>query len=371
MKEEQAALICLAHLEWDHVWQRPQQLMTRFSQSFPVIYIDPPRLLDGLTQPELRPLRVEQGVHIYTPFFPAAPADFWTHWQRLLPSVLKLSIGAPILWVYSPLTDRLVEQASESVRLVVYDCMDDLASFRGAAEEMPARELRLLQLVDLVFTGGRSMYEARKELHPQVYCFPSGVDTEHYQQAQAEQTAIPAAAAAIPHPQLGYFGVLDERIDWPLIGEIAARHPDWHWVLVGPTAKVTPEELPHAANIHYLGKQAYTDLPAFLKSFDLATMPFALNAATRYISPTKTPEYLAGGKTVISTSVPDVLVTYDTVVVIADGAEAWITTIEQLLQETPEQRHQRLVRAQPILEASSWDTRAAQMMCIIEAQLAP
>ncbi|NJM07744.1 glycosyltransferase family 1 protein [Candidatus Gracilibacteria bacterium] len=296
MKEERIPLICLAHLDWDHVWQRPQQLMTRLTRHFDVVYIDPPHMLDGLMQPELRALRVDQGVRVYKPCFPHVPAEYWQYWKSLLPTVLAAAGAAPVLWVYSPLSDRLVEQLADQSLLAVYDCMDDLASFRGASAEMRIREERLLGLVDLVFTGGKSIYEARQARHAHVYCFPSGVDVEHYGQAYAEQTAIADAIATIPHPQLGYFGVLDERIDWPLIAAIAARRPEWHWTLVGPTAKVTPEELPRAANIHYLGKQAYTDLPTFLKSFDIATMPFALNAATRFISPTKTPEYLAGGK---------------------------------------------------------------------------
>ncbi len=163
--------------------------------------------------------------------------------------------------------------------------------------------------------------------------------------------------------------MLDERIDWDLIAAVARERPQWHWTLVGPFAKVTPEELPHAPNIHYLGQQEYADLPAFLKGFDIATMPFALNEATKFISPTKTPEYLAGGKPVISTSVPDVVASYSEIVEIADGADAWLKTIEQMLAWTDEQRQERLARANPLLEQSSWDSVVERMWELMQERL--
>ena len=256
------------------------------------------------------------------------------------------------------------------VRLAVYDCMDDLASFRDGNEAMREREAHLLQLADLLFTGGYSMYEARKELHPRAYCFPSGVDVDHYRKTQDPATREPASLAHIPRPRLGYFGVLDERIDWPLIAELAFQRPKWHWVLVGPTAKVHPAEIPGGPNIHYLGQQQYADLPAFLKGFDIATMPFALNEATRFISPTKTLEYLAGGKPVISTSVPDVVAFYKDIVHIADGPGAWLQAVDQVLNAKVEQWQARWARAEIMLQESSWDSIAERMWALIEDRLA-
>ena len=176
--------------------------------------------------------------------------------------------------------------------------------------------------------------------------------------------------AHIPRPRLGYFGVLDERIDWPLIAELAYQQPNWHWVLVGPTAKVHPAEIPGGPNIHYLGQQQYADLPAFLKGFDIATMPFALNEATRFISPTKTLEYLAGGKPVISTSVPDVVAFYKEIVYLADGPAAWLQTVEQVLNTKVEQWQARWARAEAILQESSWDSIAGRMWALIADRLA-
>jgi glycosyltransferase involved in cell wall biosynthesis len=274
-----------------------------------------------------------------------------------------------ILWVFSPRADYLVERALPSIRLAVYDCMDDLASFRDGTQELREREARLFELVDLAFTGGHSMYEARKHRHPRIYCFPSGVDAEHYRSVADPATQEPPAIATIPHPRLGYFGVLDERIDWELIATIAEARPAWHWTLVGPTAKVELDALPTGPNIHYLGQQQYADLPAFLKGFDIATMPFALNEATKYISPTKTLEYLAGGKPVISSSVPDVVASYAEIVHIADGPEEWIRGIEQLLAEPRKSRMQGRARAADVLDHSSWDSIAEQMWALMEEQL--
>jgi glycosyltransferase involved in cell wall biosynthesis len=373
MPNSQMTLLCLAHLDWDHVWQRPQQIMTRLTKRYDVWYVDPPHISDAIAAPELRELSIDQGVRVLRPFFPAQqvaqPDGYWEAWYSLLPELLRRVGSEALMWVFSPYADGLVERAKPSIQLAVYDCMDDLASFKGGSPEMRLRESNLLGLVDLVFTGGHSMYEARKELHPRVYCFPSGVDIAHYQQVQSEHTPIAAACASIPHPQLGYFGVLDERIDWELIAAVAARRPNWHWVLVGPTAKVDPSELPKAANIHYLGKQPYAELPSFLKSFDIATMPFALNEATTFISPTKTLEYLAGGKPVISSSVADVVAFYSEIVAIADGADAWISAVEALLAASPAERRVRNERAQPLLAANTWDAIAARMADLVDEQL--
>lgn len=371
--EQPLTLLCLSHLRWDHVWQRPQQLMTRFAKRCRVIYLDPPDIVADAEQAHLRE-QPNDDVRVLQPLFPARLLDAPGHsyeelWLRLLPDVLAEAGANTILWVLSPLADYLVAAAKAQIRLAVYDCMDDLASFRGGTDEMRVREAHLLELVDLVFTGGRSMYEARKERHARVHCFPSGVDVAHYRRVQDAATTEPGSVSHIPRPRLGYFGVLDERIDWPLIAAIAERRPAWQWVLVGPTAKVDPSELPLAPNIHYLGQQDYNDLPAFLKSFDLATMPFALNAATRYISPTKTLEYLAGGQDVISSSVPDVVATYQDIVTIVDGVDEWIAAIERLLHATRDQRESRLARARPLLEGGSWDGIAARMWALMAERL--
>ncbi len=374
MQTQPLTLLCLSHLRWDHVWQRPQQLMSRFAQECRVIYVDPPDIQGDVARPYLQPQSHAAGVEVIRPIFSAQHLDtpgnsYKELWLQLLPEVLTMAGPNTILWVFSPLADYLVAATRPAVELAVYDCMDDLASFKDGTAEMRQREERLLSLVDLVFTGGHSMYEARKHRHPRVACFPSGVDVAHYRQVFDPATSIPAVAAAIPQPRLGYFGVLDERIDWPLIAELAERRPNWQWVLIGPTAKVEEADLPKAPNIHYLGQQQYRDLPAFLKSFDVATMPFALNEATRFISPTKTLEYLAGSKPVISSSVPDVVAFYTGIVAIADGADAWSAAVEDALSETLESGQSRLERAKPVLERSTWDSIAERMWSLMAERL--
>lgn len=373
MAREAPTLLCLSHLNWDHVWQRPQQLMTRLARHRAVIFVDPPDVRADVAEPHLREMGVDQGVRWVRPYFPVQGSDwpdgYWQRWRDLLPAALALAGPAPIMWVLSPLADTLVQQARPELSLAVYDCMDDLASFKDGTEAMRRHEAHLFGLVDLVFTGGRSMYEARKDKHPRVHCFPSGVDIEHYRQSLDPALPEDPALAAIPRPRLGYFGVLDERIDWPLIAEVAARRPAWHWALVGPTAKVDPAELPKAPNIHYLGKQPAARLPALLKGFDIATMPFALNEATRFISPTKTLEYLAGGKPVLSTPVPDVVASYSELVTITGGVDAWIAAATDLLAGPPAVEA-RLEQARPALEASTWDSIAERMEALMEDVMA-
>ncbi len=370
MQDQPLTLLCISHLNWDHVWQRPQHLMSRFTQHCRVIYVDPPEIVAGVEQSYLQERGGANRVRVVRPIFPDHLLDTPGHsfrdlWLRFLPTLLD-DVGPNfILWVFSPLTDYLVAAAKDRARLVVYDCMDDLASFRDGTEAMRLREAQLLGLVDVVFTGGRSMYEARKDRHAHVHCFPSGVDVEHYRQVESSTTQIPVAVADIPQPRLGYFGVLDERIDWELIAAIAEQCPRWQWLLVGPTVKVKQDDLPTGPNIHYLGQQSYSDLPAFLKSFDIATMPFALNDATRFISPTKTLEYLAGGKDVVSSSVPDVVATYQHIVTIVDGVDGWIAAVGQLLAASAAERGVRRQQAQSLLESGSWDGIAARMWSIM------
>jgi glycosyltransferase involved in cell wall biosynthesis len=347
--------------------------MSRFARHCRVIYVNPVDIVDTQA-PHIRNHGIDHAIHLREAVFPTTLLDtpgnsYRELWLRLLPEVLDEAGPNTILWVLSPLANYLVEAALPHVKLVVYDCMDDLASFRDGTSIMRAREAHLMELVDLVFTGGRALYEARKDRHPRVHCFPSGVDLAHYQRVCDPVTLVPADMDGIPRPRLGYFGVLDERIDWTLIREIAHQRREWQWVFVGPTVKVRPAELPIGTNIHYLGQRSYGELPAYLKGFDIATMPFALNEATRSISPTKTPEYLAGGKPVISTSVPDVITAYKNIICIADGVDGWIDALEELLSALPDHTQTQIERAQPHLTTTSWDSIVERMWSLMQEQI--
>jgi glycosyltransferase involved in cell wall biosynthesis len=245
--------------------------------------------------------------------------------------------------------------------LVVYDVMDELANFKNAASDLREREAILLRQAGVVFTGGRSMYESRKDRHPNVHLFASGVDPNHFAAALDPQTRVAEEIAALPRPILGYYGVIDERLDLELLARLAAGHPEWSIVMVGPVSKVDPADLPRRPNIHYPGQQPYERLPHFLKGFDVCLMPFAMNEATRFISPTKTLEYMAAHKPIVSTPVPDVVANWSDVVRIAATPQEFAAAVLRSLGESRLERDCRRSFERSHLAASSWDHIAGQM----------
>jgi UDP-galactopyranose mutase len=272
-----------------------------------------------------------------------------------------------IFWYYSPMF--LPISNSFEPQLIVYDCMDELSAFKFAPAGLKESENDLFQTADLVFTGGHSLYEAKKHRHPFVYAFPSSIDKEHFKQARSI-TSDPPDQEAIPHPRIGFYGVIDERMDLDLIAKVAADKPEWHFVLIGPTAKIDQGNLPRTANIHYLGNKSYKELPTYLAGWDITIIPFALNESTRFISPTKTPEYLSAGKPVISSSIKDVINPYGNknLVHIADTPEDFIKAAETelgIVDRTP-----WLAEVDSFLEQISWDKTWNQMMQLVNDKLA-
>jgi UDP-galactopyranose mutase len=255
---------------------------------------------------------------------------------------------------------------------VVYDCMDELAAFKGANPIIQQREAELFNCADLVFTGGQSLYEAKRNQHPNVYAFPSSIDTAHFAQCRAKDdtSSEPADQANIPHPRLGFFGVIDERMEIDLLSEIAQARPDWHLVIIGPVVKINPETLPKHPNIHYLGGKSYQELPHYIAGWDVALLPFARNESTRFISPTKTPEYLAAGKPVVSTSIRDVVRPYgeNGLVQIADTAIDFISAAEVAMNQNS-QDSEWLNQVDTFLAQGSWDSTWAHMLQLIEGAI--
>jgi UDP-galactopyranose mutase len=326
-------LICFSHLRWNFVFQRPQHLMSRFAEAGRVIFWEEPEA----ALPEMEPALgvrtcAETGVIVVTPSLPetlSAEARESTL-KSLLDSYLAGEQGPLVRWYYTPMMlpfSRHIEAAC-----TVYDCMDELANFRFAPAELLGLERELLASADVVFTGGYSLYEAKKDLHPNIHPFPSSVDRAHFGRARAMDSA-PDDQCSLPSPRFGFYGVIDERMDLDMIAAVADAHPEWSIVMVGPVVKIDPADLPHRANIHYLGGKTYEELPVYLAGWDVALMPFAINDSTKFISPTKTPEYLAGGRPVVSTPITDVIRHYGDLgsVFIADGAEAFIKGCEQAL----------------------------------------
>ncbi|RZA24273.1 MAG: glycosyltransferase family 1 protein, partial [Proteobacteria bacterium] len=256
-------------------------------------------------------------------------------------------------WYYTPMALKF--STSLKPELIVYDCMDQLSQFKGASPELPRLEELLFQKADLVFTGGHRLYEAKKDLHPNVHAFPSSVDVAHFASGRVQNQVVPIDMAQIKGPKIGYMGVIDERIDIELIETVARRRPDWNIIMLGPVVKIDPATLPQLPNVHYLGGRGYADLPAYLTSWDIGMLPFARNEATEFISPTKTPEYLAAGLQVISTSIHDVVKPYGELglAAIADNADSFIQAAEAMLEDGPLPAWQQKVER--FLATNSWD----------------
>ena len=332
------------------------------------------------TGPALRAAR-HDAVTVLTPELEQEPAPPGGFNERTNPVVRALldpflaevgltanSAAHSVVWYYTPMALG-AEPAALGDALVVFDAMDELAQFHGAPPKLRAQEAALMDRADLVFAGGPSLYEARRHRHPAVHCFPSGVEAAHFARAADSSTEVPAALATAPRPILGFYGVIDERLDLDLLAAVADARPDWTLALVGPVVKIDPATLPQRPNIAYLGQQAYADLPAFLAAFDVALMPFARNEATRFISPTKTLEYLAGEKPIVSTPIADVVSLYGAVVAVAESPAAFVSAVDAALTETQADRDRRLAAARLLLAEHDWDAIAARMLGLIETTI--
>ncbi|HYD32069.1 MAG TPA: glycosyltransferase family 1 protein [Azospirillaceae bacterium] len=357
-------LICFSHLRWHFVCQRPQHLMARFARDFRIFFIEEPLEATSST-PSLDVHWVEPGIRILVPRLPSLGSrrDIEKAQRVLLDRYFaKEDVKSPVLWYYTPMSLGFSDHLSASA--VVYDCMDELSAFRGAPPDIVDRERTLMRRADVVFTGGYSLFEAKRGLHSNVHAFPSSVEVAHFATARAA-LAEPDDQVLLPRPRLGFYGVIDERFDIDLIGTVARVRPDWQLVMIGPVAKIDPATLPHLPNIHYLGSKGYQELPAYLAGWDVALLPFALNEATRFISPTKTPEYLAAGRPVVSTPITDVVRTYgDTGLVrIARGSDDFITAIEQALRDKDADW---LAHVDRLLADMSWDATWGHMKELIE-----
>lgn len=359
-------LICFSHLRWDFVFQRPQHLMTRFARHRPVIFFEEPKVGEGGEAHLARSVCADSGVIVATPMLPAALQEDAAAavQERMLQALLAEYEGLPILWYYTPMMLAFSSQVEAAA--IVYDCMDELTGFRFAPPQLQQKERELMARADVVFTGGVSLWEAKKNLHPNVHAFPSSVDKAHFAAARSPQIQ-PSDQIHLPGPRLGYYGVIDERLDLQLIARLADARPQWSIVLVGPVVKVDPAELPRRSNIHYLGPKTYDALPSYLAGWSVALAPFALNEATRFISPTKTPEYLAGGRPVVSTPIADVVRTYGALqgVGIAEGSTAFIEACDEALRIAPLDSWRS--EADALLADLSWDRTFARMAALVDA----
>lgn len=362
-------LLCLSHLRWGFVYQRPQHLLSRFAKSQRVFFVEEPVPTAGSPRMEIT-LCPDTGVNICVPQMPdgLSLASQGTVLKLLLNNLLTdQKISDYLLWYYTPMA--LSFSTHLQPRLTVFDCMDELSAFKGAPQEMKDQEAELMRCANLVFTGGQSLYEAKAGRHDDLHVFPSSIEFGHFAQARAEQLE-PSDQAHIPHPRVGFCGVIDERMDVDLLDKMAQLRPDYQFIMIGPIVKIDPASLPRHANVHYLGGKTYKELPRYLAGWDVAILPFAHNESTRFISPTKTPEYLAAGKPVVSTSITDVVRPYGTqkLVRIADSAEEFTDAIEQALTVDANDSAWK-ARVDQALSQNSWDLTHKRMCDLIESRI--
>jgi UDP-galactopyranose mutase len=347
-------LLCFCHLRWDFVYQRPQHLMTRCARDRRVIFWEEPVYV-APGKEELVLSRRDNNLTIATPHVSSEWApDVVDSVQREMLDCLMIeqNIQQHVSWYYTPMALKFSDHLRP--RVTVYDCMDELSAFQGASPLLRILEGNLFRCADLVFTGGQSLYEAKRKQHNSAHAFPSSIDIKHFGKAR-NSIAEPEDQVAIPRPRMGFYGVLDERLDRDLLRAIASARPDWHFVMIGPVVKIDPAELPQGANIHYLGPKSYDQLPDYLAGWEVALILFARNESTRFISPTKTPEYLAAGKPVVSTSIKDIVHPYGEMglVRIADSPEDFVSAISESLKPVPRVLTESVDQ---FLSGNSWDT---------------
>ena len=362
-------LVVFSHLRWDFVYQRPQHLLSRLATGRRVFFVEEPVPTTGTPHIEARQPCAGVTVlvaHTHAPDAGYADAQITAMEPMLRDCLRRHHVDQPVVWFYTPMALPLLDTVH--ARAVVYDCMDELSAFDFAPPQLLEREAALLQRADLVFTGGPSLYNAKKSRHPNVHCFPSSVDTAHFAPVPSRSSDSDRdSSTTIRQPRLGFFGVIDERLDIGLIAGLAQAQPDWQIVMVGPVVKIDPASLPQAANVHWLGQQPYAALPALVQDWDVCLMPFALNASTRFISPTKTLEYMAAEKPVVSTAVRDVVTLYGDQVRVAEDAAGFIAHCRAALAESAEQRAIRVATMRAAVAGVSWDRTADEMRHLIDA----
>lgn len=362
-------LLCFSHLRWDFVFQRPQHLLTRANKHSRVFFIEEPIFIPQSESPRMEIRRAGDRLYVATPrIHEDLSPDELVAWQRELVDLLidERNVQRFTAWYYTPMA--LAFSHHLQPQLTVYDCMDELSGFRGAPPHLLEWERRLFERADLVFTGGQSLFEAKQGRHPRVYAFPSSIDQSHFGKARLP-ISEPEDQRCVDGIKLGFFGVIDERFDIDLLAGLAIRRPEWQFLLLGPIIKIASESLPKNANIHYLGMKSYDELPNYIGHWNVALLPFAMNESTRFISPTKTPEYLAAGRPVVSTPIRDVVRPYgeEGLVHIATTVDEFEQAIEKALAHSLSPNW--LANVDDFLSTNSWDITWERMQRLMADQL--
>ncbi|HEV2472356.1 MAG TPA: glycosyltransferase [Chthonomonadales bacterium] len=369
-------LVVVSHLRWSYVWQRPQHLISRLANYHRVLFVEEPVAAEDTGDcpvPYLQ--KVSENVTVLRPRLTSEQIGDSALWlwpcrheiaDQVRKAIGRTGINAAALWFYTPLPGFLIEAIDPG--LIVYDIMDELANFKFAPPDLRERERRLINRCDMVYTGGASLYEAKKSLHPFTYLFPSGVDYPHFSSACSEQTTVPEWLDALDQPRATYIGVIDERLDYETVRRMACAWPNVQFVMCGPIAKIDEADLPKSDNLHYAGQQPYSELPRILRGSDICLMPFAQNDSTRYISPTKTLEYMAAHKPIVSTAIADVARFYSDIVYLAGSPDEFVEQIGAALNEAPDIRERNRKREERILAEQAWDAIADNMESLLQAE---
>ena len=365
-------IVVHSHLHWDWVWQRPQQFLSRLSARHPVLFIEEPWWDKGDIEPycfqyEAPNFPNIQVVQFHLPEqwrddasvagrarIDCAQRDLLArHWNTDAGENYRRAVQ----WFYDPMAFGVFDELMEP-SAVVYDCMDELAQFKAPPPQLIERERALLKRADVVFVGGRKMWESKRRFNDNCYFYGCGVDVAHFAQARAAQTSVPADLDRSRAKVLGYFGVIDERMDYELVAALADAEPNWTITMIGPDCKVDPATFPQRPNLQWLGGKSYLDLPAYARGFDVCLMPFARSEATEYINPTKTLEYMATGTPIVSTALPDVKSNFSDIVKIAHSHAEFIAMCRQMAQQPDEAAVQRGLK---MAEENTWDAIVEQL----------
>jgi UDP-galactopyranose mutase len=368
-------IVAFSHLRWNFVYQRPQHLLSRLAAKRPVFFVEEPELIPGAPVSWQRS-NPQPNVTVLRPRTPIAAPGFHPDQIALLMPLIadlanELGHRSLLAWLYTPMALPLAQELGPDA--MVYDCMDELSLFLGAPTELLSLEAALIGSADVMFTGGPSLYRAKQSRHHNVHCFPSSVDAAHFRMSrraatgEAEEEADDQAV--VPHPRLGFYGVIDERIDLALIDAVAAARPKWQIVLVGPVVKIDPGVLPRRPNIHYFGQRSYQELPGYLAGWDVCLLPFARNDSTRFISPTKTLEYMAAELPIVSTPITDVAEPYGDIVYLGNTPEEFIAACEAALTADAGERDRRVTLMRKVLSGTSWDVTVSAMEELLAAAM--
>jgi len=366
----QYAVVTFSHLRWNFVYQRPQHLLSRLAARHPVAFIEEPEF-DPDGPPRWERSSPRPNVTVYRPRTPVRAPGFHVDQFPVVEPLIQelgaeLGTSNVLAWLYTPMALPLARILDPDA--VVYDCMDELSLFLGAPPELLSHEAALLEYADLMFTGGPSLFRAKQSRHPNVHCFPSSVDAAHFRLTGDNGLPVSEAEdqAELPYPRLGFYGVIDERLDLEIVDRMAKARPDWHIVLVGPVVKVDPERLPRRPNIHYFGQRTYEELPRYLAGWDVCLLPFARNDATRFISPTKTLEYMAAELPIVSTPIADVAEPYGHIVYLGSTPDEFLAACDAALTSSPAERTRRAVQMRRVLARTSWDVTVDAMEKLLD-----